>query len=167
MIRAHICLVSIPCIHFFREVLVHQCLKAQFIVDRNTASTATWNSLGFDNFQHDFRTPGELCYFGFFSLNLIIYTAGRCVKWVFLKCLQDVRKLRVLGEWDEGNVILEQVYPLKKHLDRVCKYSAPGKPAWFLHLEGVECWDLSSIIPACCPGLHTSPWTKGTQLAVR
>lgn len=84
MIRAHISLVSIPCVHFFREVSVHQCLKAQFFVEGNTANRATWNSLGFDNFQHDFRTPGELCYFGVFSLNLIIYIVGRCVKWFFL-----------------------------------------------------------------------------------
>lgn len=55
-------------------------------------------------------------------------------------------------------MILEQVYPLEKHLGRVCKSRhsvCPGEgwclePAWFLPLQGVECWDLSS---GCNPSL--------------
>lgn len=68
-------------------------------------------------------------------------------------------------------MILEQVYPLKKHLGRVCKYrhslcpreSTCLKPVWFLHLQGVECCN-----PGLLPSSPYQPWIKGPlQLAVR
>lgn len=86
--------MHLPWIDFFREVLAHQCLKAQFF-EGNIANRETCNKHWLVNFQHDFRTSGEI----FLDLNLMIYAVGVCVKCVFLNTC------RMLGSPDARRMV--------------------------------------------------------------